>query len=282
MQYDTIENFYESLIQHGKSNNRIYLMKYKNNPLINIIEQLEKFAKKQKYTKIFAKISEKDWPFFKNYEYIIEAKIPNFFINKNNCLFIAKYFSKTRKKKKHKKEIKNILKISKTKINQKINIKNNKIIIKKATTKDAKKLSLLYKIVFPSYPFPIDNPTYIEKTMKTHIDYYFISNNNKIIAASSAEKDLTTNSVEMTDFATLPEYRGKGYANTLLQHMEKEMTKQNIKSFFTIARALSFGMNITFAKNNYQYAGTLTNNTFIFNKIESMNVWYKINKLFQE
>jgi hypothetical protein len=34
-------------------------------------------------------------------------------------------------------------------------------------------------------------------------------------------------------------------------------------------------MNITFAKNGYEYAGTLKNNTNISGNIESMNVWYK-------
>ena len=35
------------------------------------------------------------------------------------------------------------------------------------------------------------------------------------------------------------------------------------------------GMNITFAKHGYHYAGTLNNNTNICGRIESMNVWYK-------
>jgi len=34
-------------------------------------------------------------------------------------------------------------------------------------------------------------------------------------------------------------------------------------------------MNITFARNNYSFAGTLINNTNISGQIESMNVWYK-------
>jgi hypothetical protein len=34
-------------------------------------------------------------------------------------------------------------------------------------------------------------------------------------------------------------------------------------------------MNITFAKSSYTYSGTLTHNTQISGKLESMNVWYK-------
>lgn len=35
-------------------------------------------------------------------------------------------------------------------------------------------------------------------------------------------------------------------------------------------------MNVTFSKLNYNYGGTLINNTNISGDLESMNVWYKI------
>ena len=47
------------------------------------------------------------------------------------------------------------------------------------------------------------------------------------------------------------------------------------QTWYTIARALSAGMNITFAKAGYRYAGTLVNNTDISGTIESMNVWWR-------
>jgi hypothetical protein len=45
--------------------------------------------------------------------------------------------------------------------------------------------------------------------------------------------------------------------------------------FYTIARAASHGMNTTFARQGYRFAGTLVNNTHIAGGIESMNVWYR-------
>ncbi|VVB88342.1 Beta-lysine N6-acetyltransferase [uncultured archaeon] len=79
----------------------------------------------------------------------------------------------------------------------------------------------------------------------------------------------------MTDFATLPEYQGNGFACYLLRKMEHEMRKRNIKTSYTIARAVSYGINIIFAKMGYRYGGTLLNNTNISGSVESMNVWYK-------
>jgi putative beta-lysine N-acetyltransferase len=79
----------------------------------------------------------------------------------------------------------------------------------------------------------------------------------------------------MTDFATLPDGRGRGIALSLLALMEQDPKVRTMRTAYTIARSLSPGMNITFAKAGYAYGGTLTNNTDISGSIESMNIWYK-------
>jgi hypothetical protein len=61
----------------------------------------------------------------------------------------------------------------------------------------------------------------------------------------------------------------------MLEEMQRSMRRQGIRMAFSIARALSPGMNVIFAKNGYRYAGTLGHNTNIAGRIESMNVWYK-------
>ena len=66
-----------------------------------------------------------------------------------------------------------------------------------------------------------------------------------------------------------------GLATHLLAKMEKAIRRIGIKTAFTIARAYSFGMNITFAKHGYTYAGPLVNNTQISGDLQSMNVWHK-------
>jgi putative beta-lysine N-acetyltransferase len=81
--------------------------------------------------------------------------------------------------------------------------------------------------------------------------------------------------VEMTDFAVLPEYRGRNIAVHLLMLMEEEMRRREYITAYTIARSLSYGMNATFAKLQYTYTGTLINNTNISGQLESMNVWFK-------
>jgi hypothetical protein len=57
--------------------------------------------------------------------------------------------------------------------------------------------------------------------------------------------------------------------------MGEEMKARKIKTLYTIARATSHGMNKTFGRQGYIFAGTLINNTQIGESIESMNVWHK-------
>ncbi|MDD3150871.1 MAG: putative beta-lysine N-acetyltransferase, partial [Candidatus Gastranaerophilales bacterium] len=140
---------------------------------------------------------------------------------------------------------------------------------------DIAQTTLLYGKVFKTYPFPIFSSEYILQTMKNDVCYFGIKKDGKLVAISSAEMDRENLNAEMTDFATLPEYRGNNLSSYLLNQMEIYLIKHGFKTAYTIARAISYGMNITFVKGNYKYSGTLINNTNISGDIESMNVWYK-------
>jgi putative beta-lysine N-acetyltransferase len=133
----------------------------------------------------------------------------------------------------------------------------------------------LYREVFQSYPFPIHKPDYLLSTMQSHVAYFLVFNDNRLVAQSSAEMDEEASNAEMTDFATHPDCRGQGLASYLLHEMEQAMKKRGIHTAYTIARAVSWGMNKTFARLGYDFGGTLINNTQISGAIESMNIWYK-------
>ena len=241
-----------------------------------ITEDLDRLASSKGYTKIFAKVPEDISYVFLDKNYVQEARIPSFFEGKKTGLFLAKYFSEARKQITDEREITKIINLSiKKNVDKGMLPIHCHYPIQKVMPQDVEALSALYKTVFPSYPFPIDDPEYLRKTMASHIEYYLIRDAGKIVAAASSEMDPEAQHVEMTDFATLPEYRGKNLSGCLLRYMEKEMRERGMRLSYTIARALSYGMNMTFAKNDYVFAGTLVNNTQISGQIESMNVWYK-------
>lgn len=232
-------------------------------------------ANENAYGKIFAKIPESGISPFLSAGFQIEAEIPEFFRSREKGYFLA-FFNK--EKRKHEMDVKHYLqniRLALKKRNSMIKVLNPHFRIRKCGEDDLSRMVEIYRRVFPSYPFPIHDTAYLKKTLQENVDYYGVETRGKLIALASAEKDFEARHAEMTDFATLPERRGNGLAVHLLRNMEQRLPLQGIRCVFTIARAASPGMNITFAKSAYSFAGRLVNNSNISGRIESMNVWYK-------
>lgn len=133
----------------------------------------------------------------------------------------------------------------------------------------------LYDHVFETYPFPIHDPEYLKETMESHVLYFGAFYEGDLVGIASSEQSLPQRNAEMTDFAVDPKHRGRQLAYHLLIKMEGHMKAAGMNTLYTIARAKSYGMNMTFKKAGYHYTGTLYNNTQIGGQIESMHVWYK-------
>ena len=58
---------------------------------------------------------------------------------------------------------------------------------------------------------------------------------------------------ELTNCATLPEYRKHGFMKSLLIKLEEELQEKSIFCSYTIARSLSFGMNALSSVRLYVY-----------------------------
>ncbi len=271
---DRIEKIKNSKIQHGKLNDRIYLMKLAPEDFPEIIPILNQLAKKNDYSKIFAKISNRYADKFLENGYNIEAIVPNLYLGKENGLFLGKYFNHDRQKipQKELHAFKQMIK----KIPAQIEISSDsRFLFKKSTLKDTEKMGQTYRKVFQSYPFPIFEADYLRQTLDEGSVYFGAWEDDQLIALASAEMDLEFLNVEMTDFAVLPKYRGNQLSLCLLRQMEADMKIRGIKTSYTIARLKSPGINVTFLKSGYHYTGTLINNTNICGSLESMNVWFK-------
>ncbi|MBC8378892.1 MAG: putative beta-lysine N-acetyltransferase [Planctomycetes bacterium] len=271
-----MEKIDNSLVQHGPFNQRVYLMKVNSQDFPDIIFKIDMLAKREGYTKIFVKVPQQVKPLFSEMGYVEEAAIPGFYHGDIEAVFLAKYLDSKRQVDLAKDKVDAILALTKDKAGAgHQNTPDGDILIRQAGLEDAETIAQLFREVFESYPFPIHDPDYLRETMETHIQYFCAVEDGKMVAVSSSEMDREAQNVEMTDFATLPECRGKNLSQRLLKVMEERMRDLGMHTFYTIARALSPGMNITFARCGYHYGGTLTNNTNICGKIESMNVWYK-------
>lgn len=272
---DQIQKLGNSQIQHGLDNNRIYLMKLDPADLPGIVEQLGTLAAEKGYTKIFAKVPAPHATAFTADGYRKEGAIPKFYKGETDAAFLGKFIDPAREITPQRDEIEQIITLAQSTHGRPGDELSNEYSLRPAVEADAKKLAAVYKQVFASYPFPIHDPDYLIETMRSHVCYFVAEKDGKIAAASSGEMDRENRNAEMTDFATLPEHLGNGLAVHLLKFMEPEMRKRNIVTLYTIARAVSPGMNITFAKCGYVFGGTLINNTQISGSIESMNLWYK-------
>lgn len=273
---DTLEKFEESTIQHGNYNDRIYLIKLAPEASSSTPLKLIDLAKKNDYSKIFAKVPEHQSDIFLAAGFEEEAKVPAFYDGETTAVFMGFYLNIERAEEPEFGKMQEILKIAIEKQTDKTKCcLNDDLTLRICKESDTVTMADIYKNIFPSYPFPIHESAYLWETMKSHIDYFGIEANGQLVAISSAEMDRLTSNVEMTDFATLPKWRGNGFAQLLLARMEDEMKAKGIKTAYTIARAMSAGMNITFSKAGYRFGGRLKNNTNISGQIESMNVWYK-------
>jgi putative beta-lysine N-acetyltransferase len=265
------------VIQHGRLSDRVYLMKIHSKDRPGLAARLKKMARDRGYSKIFAKVPEPASGDFLDAGFSTEAKVPGMFRGETTARFMGFYLENWRKTPQDEGLEADVLRtaLAKQGTGGASEDRLSGRSIRELTRGDVAQMASVYARVFESYPFPIHDPAYLLSTLDNDVRYQGIFQDDRLIALASAEIDVRGGNAEMTDFATLPELRGQGLAGLLLRALESMLAEAGIATAYTIARATSFGMNITFAKNGYEYAGTLVNNTHIAGGLESMNVWYK-------
>ena len=275
---DTLTELLGAAIQHGPLNRRIYLMSMNNAPAEPLIDAMEKLALQNGYTKIFAKVEASRADSFVRAGYRTEAEIPGFYRGEADAAFVCKYFDDERSRDPGLAAVANIVheaEANRESAASRPAPSTEGIAIRRCTPEDTPAMATLYRTVFASYPFPIDDPDYLLSTMKSHVIYYCIEQDGSIVALSSAETDAKSNTAEMTDFATDPDFRGRGAARLLLSTMEEEMRRTDTRCLYTISRGRSVPVNRLFGSAGYDFGGILINNTHIGGQLESMTVWHK-------
>ncbi len=277
MTSDTVTRLGSSVVQHGPCNDRVYLMKLGSEDIDTIIPAIETLADQYHYTKLFAKVPSSAKNRFCAAGYRVEAHVPGMFGGVEDGWFLARYPESSRADPGDAAPLTaEVLRAARSRLKPCGNgIAASDFVIDEADRKDVDALAGLYGEVFETYPFPIHDPAYLRETMDEGIRYFVVRSGNRVVAASSAEVDVSGRNAEMTDFATDSAYRGMGLCPALLAAMEGRMRRSGIVTVFTIARAAFYPINITFARAGYRFGGTLVNNTNICGAFESMNVWYK-------
>lgn len=281
MEYDKTQKIGKSLIQFGPNNNRIYLMKLHKEDRDDILKELDAIAHEHRLGKITAKIP--DWALnrFELNGYIVEANLPQFYGPKTDGYFVAKFLDPARanllpEEEQRIRQVKKLVKVSSELLNGEL---PRNMMIRRLNKKDINSLVNIYEQVFAVYPFPIFEKDFIIRSMHEDQVYYGVFEDGDLVAVSSADMNPANGDAEMTDFATLPEYRGQNLSYYLLKFMMEDLESADIHVFYTIARANSVGMNKTFKRLGFKYYGTLIHNTLIGSTIENMHIWSRINRL---
>lgn len=272
---DAVETLGQTTIQHGRLNDRIYVMKLAAQDCPGIVDRLLRLATGQGYSKVFAKVPASQERCFGEAGFETEAAVSGFFAGRERGLFMSRFLADWRRDDGQAELRGQVLQAAQARAGLGATEAPAGIVIRPCGGQDAAAMAQLYRQVFESYPFPIHDEAYLRQTMQSHVVYFGAFDGERPVALSSAEMDCQALNVEMTDFATLQEHRGAGLAGVLLAAMEEPMRQRGMRTAYTIARACSFGMNITFAKLGYRLGGTLMNNTQIAGRFESMNVWHK-------
>jgi putative beta-lysine N-acetyltransferase len=277
MTRDIITRLGSSDVQHGSFNDRVYLMNLAPEDTDRIIPAMEEMAKKYHYSKLFARVPDSAKDRFCAAGYQVEAHIPGMYRGAEDGWFLARYPEPARADPDEALPLTaDLLRTAGLQSDGCENATTTPgFVIEETGSKDAGVLAKLYATVFETYPFPIHDPAWLRETMDDGDRYFVVRSGGRVVAASSAEVDASGKNAEMSDFATAPEYRGRGLCPALLKAMERAMRRSGIVTAYAIARAAFYPVNITFARAGYQFGGTLVNDTQICGALESMNVWYK-------
>lgn len=274
MQPDAIIHLGDSIVQHGPANDRVYLMKLDPSDLPEIAHSMYELGRQNGYTKLFAKVPAQATSHFAALGFVDEARVPFMHKGETAGYFMSKYLEQSRAVPQNIERISGVLELADQKADtQPKEVAHNEVI--RLRLGNADELAELYGEVFKTYPFPVHDPAFIRESMLSDTAFFGIIDDDVLVAAASMEIDTEWRCAEMTDFATLPEYRGRGAAWKLLLTMNQAAEDLSLNTLYTIARAESYGMNIVFARAGYTFGGTLHNNTQIAGKLESMNVWHK-------
>ncbi|MDM5188533.1 putative beta-lysine N-acetyltransferase [Bacillus sp. DX4.1] len=253
-------------------NKRIRVDHYTGN-VQSIVQKIEELAEKHSFTKCIIKGKGEHVSTWLSFGFLLEATIPHYFQG-HDAYFMVKYRNDERRNSVQWANEDSAVSGVKAKEVKEKHIPE-RFVLRKATEEDAEELASVFGKVFEIYPTPLNEKDYIVKTMQEDTIYYVYESEGHIISTASAEMNVKEGNAELTNCATLPEYRTHGFMKSLLTKLEEELQGRSIFCSYTIARALSFGMNAAFHQLGYTYTGRLANNCYIFDKLEDMNVWVK-------
>ena len=267
------------MLHHGKTHNRLYLMQTEQDNWDSLIPIMKDLAQEKNYDKILGRIPEEAKEVFESNGYHVEAKIPGLYNGKVTGYFLADYLNGQRgscndQELKTIQTVKAIAQAAYSSPEDSYFALPQHMEVRKLNRNDLFAMVHLHEKAFKSYPFPVHKAEYLSELAEQNHEFYGLFNQGELIVSAIIKLHRKESNVEIVDFATHPNLNGQNLSYYLVQEIKKIFDGMDYKTIYSLVRATSYGLNITFSKHGFVLGGTLLNNTLIRDTIESMNVWY--------
>lgn len=266
---------YRAKVLVDSFNTRIKVQRHQGPNILDLIKKTLEMAREGDYTKISFLAREDEWETFLSRGFVLEAILKGYYQGDDGYIMARFIDPKRRYSERLEEENRTIEEIVESPVGVELPRLGEGLTLREARVQDAKALARMYKRVFASYPTPIFDEEYLANEIREGMIYKVIWAGNEPVSASSADIDEHNRSAELTDCGTIPEYRGQGLITLLIHDLEEELRRRNFSSFYGMARALSYGMNLIFQRFGYHYRGRLINHGHISGHFEDLNVWVK-------
>lgn len=267
------------MLHHGKTHNRLYLMQTEEDNWDSLIPLMNDLAQQKNYDKILGKVPEEGKKVFQSYGYKVEAKIPGLYYGEITGYFLADYLNNERAHcdEQNLKTIASVKAIAlaahKPSEDAYVDLPKN-LEVRKLNRNDLLDMIDLHRKASDSYTFPTHKPINIMELVAQNLEFYGLFNQEELLVSAILKVSKEESNIEIIDFITHPNVSGQNLSYYLVQEIKKNFDKRDYKTIYSLVRATSYGLNITFSKHDFVLGGTLLNNTLIRDAIESMNVWY--------
>lgn len=266
---------YEALVFLDQCNQRIRVLDYRAAALEPMILQLRAIAEANGFDKIIVMASANDWLAFLRHGYVLEAVI-RYFHQGADAYVVSKFRSQARLASSSlMSEILLIEEIMASPPKSDAGVLPKDCSLRLARRDDIPRLLELYRGIFVSYPSPLVHEAYLRAIFASESLFAICVRGSDLVAAASAEFHPRARAAELTDCATIPEFRGRGIMSALVRFLENELVRREYLSAYTMARARSVGMNRVFYSLGYEFMGRLVNNCDIQGAFEDMNIWVR-------
>lgn len=275
--YDTIEKINGATLLHGQTHDRVYLMQSEEDNWDTVINKIKSIADEKGYSKILGRIPEDAKALFQSKGYTIEAEIPGMFNGHQPGFFISDFPNRERAtcddhKLRTLQSVKTIA-FAARKASEDFQLPTQ-YTIRELDQTDIPVMVDLHSKAFSTYSVPIAEAEFLLKMTTKDFKFFGLFHQNELLISTILKIHAKESNIEIVDFATHPDYKGQNLSYYLVQKIKAYGFENGYKTIYSLARATSYGLNITFSKHGFMLGGTLLNNTVIRGNLESMNVWY--------